>query len=377
MGKLRSYSLGDRLAATRFHPSGFDYMRVLLALSIVLLHSRITGEGLKADVLLFQGPMRPFLRLVLPMFFALSGFLVAGSLERTKTLGMFLALRAIRIYPALMVEVILSAFILGPWVTTLPLNTYFSDPLFRQYLLNVIGDVHFALPGVFQNNPLPGIVNGQLWTIPFELYCYLTIAAATVAGLKKYRALGPIFVVVVTLLYLGVTLYRHNGEIVPVPGAINGALLIATFLAGVSIYFYRAELPWNPVVGLVAIVTSGLLLGGYVPYGDFFAPVPAAYATVYLGLLNPSRKSLRGADYSYGIYLYGFAIQQTLVDVIPAARHWYFNILMSVPLTVAVAAASWHFVELPAHKLRPWLYALEDSYLRFSSRWKKSAPRAA
>jgi hypothetical protein len=35
------------------------------------------------------------------------------------------------------------------------------------------------------------------------------------------------------------------------------------------------------------------------------------YVTVYLGLINFKRFSfVKGADYSYGIYLYGFAVQQ-------------------------------------------------------------------
>lgn len=67
------------------------------------------------------------------MFFALSGFLVAASFERTKTLGMFYGLRAIRIYPALAFDTIVSALILGPLFTGLPLSSYFSDPLFLRY----------------------------------------------------------------------------------------------------------------------------------------------------------------------------------------------------------------------------------------------------
>jgi peptidoglycan/LPS O-acetylase OafA/YrhL len=98
---------------------------------------------------------------------------------------MFLGLRAIRIFPALFVEVILSALILGPLVTTLPPQLYFSDPLFFNYLLNAIGDVHFLLPGVFADNPWPRVVNGQLWTIPYELYCYCAISIIALIGLKR------------------------------------------------------------------------------------------------------------------------------------------------------------------------------------------------
>jgi peptidoglycan/LPS O-acetylase OafA/YrhL len=66
---------------------------------------------------------------------------------------------------------------------------------------NIVGHVHFALPGVFANNPLPSIVNGQLWTIPFELYCYITLAAVTFIGLKRSRKIGPLAIVGLTLVY--------------------------------------------------------------------------------------------------------------------------------------------------------------------------------
>lgn len=94
------------------------------------------------------------------MFFALSGFLVAGSLERCKTLLTILGLRVIRIYLVLAVEVVLSAFLIGASVTTYPLRDYFTDPLLFHYLRNSFGDIHFFLPGVFQHQPMAG--DGEL-----------------------------------------------------------------------------------------------------------------------------------------------------------------------------------------------------------------------
>ncbi|MBB5373942.1 hypothetical protein [Acidocella aromatica] len=74
----------------------------------------------------------------------------------------------LRIYPALIIESLLSAFILDPLVTRQPLLAYFTAPEFFRYMLNILGDVHFSLPGVFVHNPLPDVVNFQLFTIPFE-----------------------------------------------------------------------------------------------------------------------------------------------------------------------------------------------------------------
>src|SRR5450631_1065829 len=132
---VKFYSLGDQHSATNGRPSGFDYLRLSLAVAIIGVHSCLTSYGLAANDALYEGPFGSLCNLLVPMFFALSGYLVAGSLERSRTLGMFLGLRIIRIFPALFVEVVLSAFVLGPLVTTLPAQSYYSDPLFFKYLL--------------------------------------------------------------------------------------------------------------------------------------------------------------------------------------------------------------------------------------------------
>src|SRR5207245_877255 len=151
----------------------------------------LTTGGQPADFALWTTPLRPLLRAIVPMFFTLSGFLVAGSLERCQTLISFMGLRAIRIYPALMVEVLLSAFLIGTCITSDSIKDYFTDSEFREYLLNSIGDIHYNLPAVFENNPFPRIVNSQLWTVPYELGCYLTLAGLAILGIKRRPMLAP------------------------------------------------------------------------------------------------------------------------------------------------------------------------------------------
>ena len=351
-------TIGDRLRQTGGRAAGFDYMRIILAVSVVLAHSVITSYGSAANLSLFASAGRPILRLILPAFFALSGFLVAGSLERSKTLTTFIGLRIIRIYPALICEVALSAFIIGPLLTTRSWHDYFQNRQFLTYLLNALGDVHYALPGVFSQNPLPNVVNGQLWTVPFELYCYCGLALMVMFGLRRTRVIAPVASVAVILAYLAVTLARHGMTIVPVFEAVNGAILIASFLAGVSVYAYRDRLPWSLGLCIASALLAVLCLID-LRYGSFFVAFPCAYVTAYVGLLNPSRKYLFGAEYSYGVFLYGFVIQQTLMQVLPQSHAWYLNILLTVPLAFGVAAVSWHLVEKPAQRLRFILKRIE------------------
>jgi peptidoglycan/LPS O-acetylase OafA/YrhL len=83
-------------------------------------------------------------------FFALSGFLVAGSGMRLSTKN-FLLNRAARILPALVADIVFAALLIGPLVTKLPVKQYFTDTTFFTYFLNITGWVQYSLPGVFEN----------------------------------------------------------------------------------------------------------------------------------------------------------------------------------------------------------------------------------
>lgn len=356
-------TIAGRIAATGGRTSGFDYMRLILAVCVIAMHSVITSYGQLVEIGLWSSPLRPLLRLILPMFFALSGFLVAGSLERAKTLGGFLGLRIIRIMPALAVEVVLSAVVIGAVFTTLPLSQYFTDPLFYRYFFNVIGHIQYHLPGVFESNPLPRQINNQLWTVPFELYCYATIALLGAVGIRRWRILGPVAVVALTLLYLAYRLYNVSKGIPVSPGPLGGVLLVVSFLAGVVVYQYRDRLPWSPRLFWITFLASVILVS-VIPFGDFVAPVPIAYLTIYLGLLDPKRIALiRGADYSYGMFLYGYVIQQMIAAVGPWTHHWWLNTVAALILSAGFAAFSWHFVEKPALRLRGPLTRSETWWL--------------
>ncbi len=344
--------IGERLDQTSGRPSGFDYIRIILASSVIWEHSVSTCYGFPFETEVWHSPLRPVFKLILPMFFALSGFLVAGSLERTRTLGMFLWLRAIRIYPALVVEVILSAFILGPIFTTFDYRDYFSNVEFRSYLLNITGYIHFDLPGVFANNPAQRMVNAQLWTIPFELNCYIILSVLFVFSVLKYRIVAPITAVFVTIASCAYRYKIYGAGWNVYPTLVPGIMLVVSFLLGVTIFLYRDKIIWNVKLFLICLV-SAVLLYGFVRGGDLFASVFVAYLTVYLGLTSPRRlRIVTGADYSYGMYLYGYPIQQAFSALGSWTHHWYLNILVCTPVAALFAALSWHYVEKPALRLR-------------------------
>jgi len=180
-------TIGERLSATRGRTTGFDYLRAGLSISVIGFHSIVTSYGLVHAHGVWNGWWRPFIAVILPAFFALSGFLVSASLIRCRTIEGFLTLRVLRLVPALFFEVMISALILGSLLTDFTLRDYFASPLFRTYWLNILGDIHFQLPGLFLDNPDPNVVNHQLWTIPVELKCYLAITGISLIGFARKK----------------------------------------------------------------------------------------------------------------------------------------------------------------------------------------------
>src|SRR5581483_7838159 len=167
-----------------------------------------------------NGLGRPFTLSHVPMFFALSGFLVTGSAYRTKRVFPFLALRFFRIFPALLVEVTLSAIVLGALFTTLPLPDYYASPGFFSYFGNILGLVQLWLPDVSFNGSQ--IVNYNLWTLPAEFHSYLIAAVLIAFGLFLHRtALTLIFILAtIPLLVLNI-FFDYQATMALLPADVN------------------------------------------------------------------------------------------------------------------------------------------------------------
>jgi peptidoglycan/LPS O-acetylase OafA/YrhL len=320
--------------------AGFDYLRLGLALAVLVWHSIILTSGsLAVYQALWSGPFRFLAAAILPMFFALSGFLVTGSLVRTR-LHQFATLRVLRLAPALTVEVTLSALILGPLFTTQRLWDYLTSPELAGYFGNIIGLVHFTLPGVFEQNRVPRVVNSQLWTIPFELECYVSLAIVSLLmGLRHRR----IFVALLLLFSLTATASAVLKNSVSPFAPLQGRVLVVAFLAGVAIHLYRDRILYSSVIGVVAVIASIVLL--QIPNAAYLAAFPVAYLPVWIGLMRPP--SIPFGDLSYGVYLFHFPIEQTIAHLFPSVGSWWQMTLMALPPSLLCAWLSWNLVEQP------------------------------
>jgi peptidoglycan/LPS O-acetylase OafA/YrhL len=375
-GKTFQAILDDSGGAGR----GFDLLRLALSVLILLTHcSWIVGtSGTTAAImnLIFHvnpqtaarlaqatrtvndpgvhqltGLARPIMLSYLPMFFALSGFLVTGSALRTRRLIPFLGLRVLRLLPALFVEVTLSAIILGGIFTHLRLSQYYSSPMFWGYFLNVVGDIHFNLPGVFTNNNTD-IVNSNLWTLPWELQCYIVMSCMIVTGIVYQRKVLSILFGVATAVLLYASL-AHGFQVVP--AQVEGPTLVYYFVAGVLAFLWRDKIVFHELLFFIAAGTCYVLMLSAKMV--FVYPVLLTYITVFIGLFPfPKFSLIKSGDYSYGIYLYGFPVSQALVAGFPGLNH---NLAVAAPLAVlatgAFAALSWHGIEKHCLKLKRYI----------------------
>jgi len=359
-------TLADRIALTGGRSSGFDYLRIGLALAVACSHVISTTYGKAVMDAVYLTWWRIPLNAILPMFFALSGFLVAGSLERCARLTSFLGLRVIRIVPALAVEVLISALVLGPLLTVSPLADYFTAAQFRAYFLNILGEIHFLLPGLFGTLPYPHIVNQQLWTIPYELQCYAEISLLALIGMRRWPVIAIVTPIGTTLIYaLGHILEKGlfaPTELTEAPGYF----FVWAFLWGVALFVYRDRMRWSASwCAAAAVIGFGsLAIGGLASY---LMPAALAYVTVMLGLSNLRRvRFLEHADCSYGIYLYHWVVMQTVMMLAP--RIWWVNLAISLPVTVALAMASWYLIEKRALALRHPIMAADRGAPSWASR---------
>jgi peptidoglycan/LPS O-acetylase OafA/YrhL len=313
--------------------NGFDGLRLMLALAIVAVHGVTLTAG---DASGMAWPFRSAAGLVLPAFFALSGYLVTASLMRCADTRAFLLLRLLRIVPALAATVAATALLLGPLMTALPLTDYFASPVTAAYLQNIIGLPHFLLPGLFEANPRAGIVNGSLWTIQMEMGCYL--ALALLALLARGRLFGLALLGLALML-----LFPHLPFIGLALAWLPAKPLVLAFVCGALLQRCAARVPLHPVLGVAALAGAFWIMRD--PADAGLAVPILAYGVIWLGLRRIPA-ALTRADYSYGLYLTAYPLQQAAIQFVPG-QSWGVNMALALPVAFLAAAALWHGVERP------------------------------
>ncbi|RYH17178.1 MAG: acyltransferase, partial [Alcaligenaceae bacterium] len=317
----------------------------IVAASMVLFshHFALTGQGEPSFFGLYS-----LGGLAVAIFFVISGYLVTISWSRDPHLLRFAYRRFLRIWPALTCVVLLVAFVLGPIASTLPVKEYFLHGATRDYLRTLLMQIHYVLPGVFEQNPYALGVNGSLWTIPFEVRCYIVLGISGLIGLLKYR---PIFLISIGF-YIAWFLLTSNADIT---GAVNyGRELSAFFLLGAAMATLEGSWRRRPMAwcATIAIAFTVMWIIGW-RHTAMLLGLP--FLIIYAGTCQTPiiHRAGRFGDPSYGIYLFAFPVQQTVIAYLwPEAGFWQ-TLALAIFFTLALAYASWHLIEKQALKFKP------------------------
>ncbi len=333
--------------ASETHRNGFTALRLLCAFGVLVTHSYgLLGD--RAEPLYRISGLVAFGSVGVDGFFAISGFLVCSSLLRNPSAAIYLRNRLLRLVPALAVLVLALVLVLGPLATSAP--DYWRDPATWRFLGTVtIYGVQQHLPGVFTDNPTP-LVDGSLWTLPMELTCYLLLLALHRGRLLTVRGLGAL-VVLLLALHLGGVFPAHRLLLrMDVMRLDRFAVLFFTGALFAALGD-RARYGLARAGGAFLLVAIAALPQRQALFELIYLPV-LPYLLICLGKSVERAAWLNDWDASYGVYLYGYPVQQGLIALFGGGIGTAALTLIAAPITLLLGVLSWRVVERPALSLK-------------------------
>jgi len=352
MSLTRSSTLAEHWNTGR---NNFNLMRLVAAWLVIYGHAWVITATSGQDLITQLTQFKFAGAVAVDVFFIISGFLIAASLQRN-SVHSYLASRALRILPGLIVCAALSAFVLGPLLTTAA--DYWQRPApWRYFLINAsLWSNEYFLPGVFESLPRT-VVNGSLWTLPIEARLYLALLIASVAGVLTPRRYTPLWALALAGAY-AYAVWRD-----PLPEWLSNIFwCTAFFITGTALWVNRerVRLSW----WLMALLLAACVATRGSPWFHIAYFVALSYGTLFLAFV-PKLPRIRHNDLSYGLYLYGWPSAQLVQAFAPGGP--LHNTFWTTLLALALAAASWLLLERPALRLKR----------RFGTRTPAASPVAA
>lgn len=318
--------------------NNYNALRLILALGVICGHS----FGFQLN----HGQIDPIAKILkftysghvsVLIFFVLSGIFVTQSILSRESLACFVIKRVTRIYPGLFICLLFSVFIVGPIFTNLHMRVYFSsEDTFSYISKNLeLDKLQWRLPGVFTDSEWG--LNGSLWTLPLEIRLYAVVALIYLLGAFRKKSSA------VLAITLGIIVFYNSISTSSqlTPGAFD---LIYAFAAGSLAAIFKKYIPINGYVALFLFAFSFILLKSTA--GKLIVYIFIVYFVLYFfSIPRVCRLTIPG-DYSYGVYIYGFMVQQCFSHVAPNATP-FLSILVTSCVCLLLAILSWHFVEKP------------------------------
>ncbi|PQO45275.1 acyltransferase family protein [Blastopirellula marina] len=314
--------------------NNFDFIRFCLAVTVIFSHSYPIGQGDQS-----HDPFEKALgvsagHLAVACFFSISGYLIIASWSRKKSIGDYFYKRVARIYPGwLAVNLITIGVLASFYMITL------SDVVAWIPEVPLLG--YFSVPNAFSGNNYPGVINGSLWTIPYEFQCYIAVAVLGILGLAgSYRLLCA------TLMVLVISWSNSTFHWLPNSSVTSFFSLASFFFVGACLFEFRDRVEYSFRMASAVLIVGGVafcfpILRHAVP------PIAITYLILYAAFQQHVKLHSFGkyGDFSYGIYLYAFPIQQCIVWAGGGAMNPILLFLLATPPSIVAGIASWYGIE--------------------------------
>jgi peptidoglycan/LPS O-acetylase OafA/YrhL len=327
---------------------------MLAATSVLISHCYVIYDRRIEPLAVASGHLETLGGFSVSVFFIISGYLIVSSWEKQRNITRFIINRFLRIFPALIVAILFTSFILGPMATNMPWNTYWDNHLVYQYLKNSILIVnHNSLPGVFTNNPLSQVVNGSLWTLPVEFAMYIFVMVLGALSIFNKKTVPFFAVVLLFLLYQIDRSTNYSG--IPIWYALRHCLF---FLMGSFCFYYKESISWN--VYWLSFFVFLFLVSLHTPANQIFFILCFPYMVLYLSIKPMAllKDTAKYGDFSYGMYIYAFPVSQFIRSIWPTDYGLPYFVLSCFSVTLLLAILSWHLIEKYALSNKQMLFDL-------------------
>ena len=329
--------------------NNFDLLRLIAAFSVVLSHHFALNKLPEPIFLKYQ----TLGGLGVEIFFSISGFLVLQSWQRDPHFFRFMERRLLRIWPGLCCSVFVCAFLIGPLVTTASMKEYFTHPATWQFLGQIFFSFQPNLPGVFNENTYANGMNGVIWTIPLEMACYVFLAALGLISFFRSKYL----LLCVWLLLVVFYFFTYKIEARIDTGARPSYLLLYSlfFFSGALVAQFRMH-HWvlmkrvATVLG-VAFLSLFAYKSGHLLLATLIL-VPSTAILIGNASIPFANRFGRFGDFSFGIYIYAYPIQQIAIWQYPKASFLLSFICVAI-VTLILSYCSWHYLEKVAIAYKP------------------------
>lgn len=279
-------------------------------------------------------------------FFMISGFLIAQSYDRSSSLKSYFAKRIRRIYPGYLVATTFSGIV---FIVLLAPGAATWTGFLRATALNLLLRNEAPVVTSLGEHNL-GAVNGALWSIPFEFWCYIGIAILGLVRLLSRRWAVACLLITIMLGHVILDLLGRKPGLGLI-GEIFGWPYLWTkmgpcFLLGTVAYGFRDRIPRSRALCAGLLISAVVACWIHPDLGYLLVLPSMAYGLFYFAYSEvPVHNAARFGDFSYGIYLYGFLIQRILQATI--AKNWSVAEFFAVSSTLAIVAGflSWHLIE--------------------------------